>query len=208
MSKTITRTLSQLVFIASFFFLLFRGNLQLWVGFWVVGILISLFFDRIYCGWACPMGTLLRMQSWIYEKLNISRYKINSKKLLFILRTILILAFLGSMIAVARFGLRLNIIIILVGSAFLISFIFAESIWHRICPHGTVLSFSNKFSRYGMKISADKCSGCGLCEESCPNDTIFKLEDEKTRKIENKECLTCFQCQKVCPADAISYQKI
>jgi len=206
LSNSKKRTISQILFIGLFFFLLFRGNLQIWVAFWALGIVVSLIFDRAYCGWACPMGTLLRFQSWIYDKFNLTRKKVSSRFILNSFRVILILGFLAGMIAVRRFGYRLNIILILVGGALVISFFFEESLWHRICPHGTVLSISNKFAKYRMEISEDDCTGCGLCEQACPNDIIYQVEDSKVREIDSKECLVCFECQKACPADAISYQ--
>lgn len=206
MSNSKKRIISQILFIGLFFFLLFRGNLQIWVAFWALGIVISLIFDRVYCGWACPMGILLRFQSWIYDKFNLSRKGISSRFILNSFRVILILGFLAGMIAVRRFGYQLNIILILVGSSLVISFFFGESFWHRICPHGTVLSISNKFSKYRMEISEDDCTGCSLCEQACPNDTIYQVGDSKVREIDSKECLVCFECQKVCPVDAISYK--
>ncbi len=206
MSNSRKRTISQVVFLGLFFFLLFRGNLQIWVGLWALGIAGSLVFDRIYCGWACPMSILMRIQSWIYDKLNISRKQVNSKLILNIFRSLLIAGLLAGMIAVARFGYQLNIILILVISSLGISLFFEESFWHRICPHGTVLSISNKFSKYRIEISEDDCTGCGICEEACPNNTISKLEGSQIRKIDHRECLVCFECQKACPVDTISYQ--
>ncbi len=207
MSNSWKRTISQILFLGLFFFLLFRGNLQLWVAFWIIGIIGSLVFDRIYCGWACPMGIFLRGQSWIYDKLNISRKQVNSKFILNFFRAVLIAGFLAGMIAVRRFGYQLNIILILVAGSVIISFFIEESFWHRICPHGTVLSFSNSFSKYSLEISEDDCTGCELCEKACPNNTIYQIEDSKARKIESKECLVCFECQKVCPVNAIEYSR-
>jgi len=205
LSNSKKRTISQILFVGLFFFLLFRGNLQIWVAFWALGIVVSLIFDRVYCGWACPMGTLLRFQSWIYDKFNLTREKVSSRLILNSFRVILILGFLAGMIAVRRFGYQLNIILILVGSSIVMSFFLEESCWHKICPHGTVLSISTKFSKYRMSISEDDCTGCGLCENACPNNTINKLVESKTREIDNKECLVCFDCQKVCPVEAVNY---
>ena len=145
MSNSKKRIISQILFIGLFFFLLFRGNLQIWVAFWALGIVISLIFDRVYCGWACPMGILLRFQSWIFDKLNLSRKGISSRLILNSFRVILILGFLAGMIAVRGFDQQLNIILILVGSSLVISFFFGESFWHRICPHGTVLVLAINF---------------------------------------------------------------
>lgn len=152
------------------------------------------------------MGIFLRIQSWIYNKLGIKRLKIKSKMILNLFRALLILLFLIGMAAVRFFGYQLNIILMITTASVLISFVFEESFWHRICPHGTVLSFSNKTAKHSMNIDPEHCTGCGLCEKACPNNTITKVDNSNIRKIENKECLVCFECQKVCPGEAISYK--
>lgn len=200
------RKIMQAFFLGLFLFLFANNFLKIWAAFWGIGIIISLLFDRIYCGSACPMGIFLRIQSWIYDKLGISRLKVKSKIVLNSLRAILIIIFLIGMIAVRVYGYQINIILMITTAAILVSFVFEENFWHRICPHGTVLSLSNKPAKFKMNIDPDKCTGCGLCEKACPNNTISTVEDTKIREIENKECLVCFECQHVCPVDAISYE--
>ncbi|UCH34188.1 MAG: ferredoxin [Armatimonadota bacterium] len=59
-----------------------------------------------------------------------------------------------------------------------------------------------------VQVDADVCTGCGLCEESCPN--VFKLdEDEGVAKVANPnpdgEDLGCAkQAAEECPVEAIS----
>lgn len=87
-----------------------------------------------------------------------------------------------------------------------IFFVFEEETFHKyLCPYGAILSVSSKPTKYGMSVDEDKCTGCGKCQEVCPNNTITTL-DSDARKIENKECLVCFRCEDVCPVDAIEYR--
>ena len=51
-----------------------------------------------------------------------------------------------------------------------------------------------------IKISRDKCTGCGSCIQSCPFDAIV-MKDAKAEITEN--CQLCRACLSVCPEGAI-----
>ena len=206
MERKTLRLISEIIFLLLFAFLFLQGRLQIWVLAWFAGILLSFVFSRVYCGWACPIGTLMRFQSWLYKKMNIKRFDINKNNFVTSVRYILLAGFFAGMFAVRARGVELNIIFYLVIAGAALSFFFEENFWHKICPHGTVLALTNKATSFNMEIEKDKCAGCGLCEQVCPNQTIRELEDG-TRKIVNKECLVCRDCESVCPVNAISYGK-
>jgi NADH-quinone oxidoreductase subunit I len=62
-----------------------------------------------------------------------------------------------------------------------------------------------------------KCSGCGICQMNCPNNTIkiitkqVTLEDGKTKKVLDQylydigSCTFCSLCTQSCPQKAISW---
>jgi len=50
--------------------------------------------------------------------------------------------------------------------------------------------------------SDDKCTGCGICEQVCPNGKI-KMADGKPVWQEKPDCLGCFACINYCPGKAI-----
>jgi NAD-dependent dihydropyrimidine dehydrogenase PreA subunit len=50
-------------------------------------------------------------------------------------------------------------------------------------------------------VDAEKCTGCGICEDACPLEAI-KVEDDLARVGE--ECTECGSCVDECPNDAIS----
>jgi formate hydrogenlyase subunit 6/NADH:ubiquinone oxidoreductase subunit I len=49
-----------------------------------------------------------------------------------------------------------------------------------------------------------KCSGCSLCVEACPADTLL-FQDKKPllKKGKLNECMGCGDCVAICPEDAI-----
>lgn len=51
-------------------------------------------------------------------------------------------------------------------------------------------------------VDAEKCSGCGECQNACPSDAI-KIDDGKAAVIE-ENCLDCAACVDACPNEAIS----
>ncbi len=55
-----------------------------------------------------------------------------------------------------------------------------------------------------IKIDETKCTGCGICVDTCPLDTLRM--DEKGEKAVIKypdDCMTCFTCELICPAGAV-----
>ena len=54
-----------------------------------------------------------------------------------------------------------------------------------------------------LKLDADKCVGCGRCQQVCPH-AVFKIENKKAQICLFEACMECGACQKNCPVAAIS----
>jgi ferredoxin len=52
-------------------------------------------------------------------------------------------------------------------------------------------------------VDKDKCSGCGICVEECPVDTI-SMENE-VAEINMDDCIHCGKCHDVCPEEAVRH---
>jgi len=214
--KSFARATVQGIFLLGFVFLIIQGRLQAWILLLGFGILGGLFFGRLYCGWICPMGTLMRLETWIYSKWGIQRKnpvlmneERKNRRYVQLLQIILLLVFFGGMIATQRFGIRINLIVFLVLLGVVSSLFFKEEVWHRICPHGIAMSLTAGVKKLKSKkiiIDKESCIGCGKCEKVCPNLAIVNEEGSKIRSILTKDCLTCFECQKVCPVNSVAYR--
>jgi ferredoxin len=55
-------------------------------------------------------------------------------------------------------------------------------------------------------IDREKCTGCGICVDRCPLDTL-RLEEtpegSKAYIAYADDCMTCFECEVECPSSAI-----
>lgn len=67
--------LVRLLFLGVFIFLLANGKNMLWFAVVGVSLILALGLGRLYCGYACPMNTLMIPTDWIAKKLNIQTDK-------------------------------------------------------------------------------------------------------------------------------------
>ena len=64
-----------------------------------------------------------------------------------------------------------------------------------LCPLGALYGLFNRFCLTGVRVDADRCSGCGACVRSCGMDV---------RRVGDRECIHCAGCMDVCAEKAIS----
>lgn len=85
-----------------------------------------------------------------------------------------------------------------------------------VCPVGTVLGFLSRFSWLKVRIDADKCKHCGMCEKTCKAQAIAitSLKDMKAGQnivgtngiqLDYTRCVDCFDCLGACKFDALHF---
>jgi len=205
MKKLVQRSI-QILFLALFVVLTVKGKIQIWMAIFVVSALASLLFSRFYCGWLCPINTVLKPVTWAKKKLHIKSCKIPNFLKKTWVRIFMLVLFLGILAFTLKTGKKLPVLPISVALGFVLTLFFPEELWHRyLCPYGTILSLPSRKAKYGMKIDQEKCISCGKCMKVCPSVAITK--EEKKYSITKNDCLVCRACSEVCPVDAITYHK-
>lgn len=206
--KYIINTIRVLFFVL-FIFLLLNGKMMLWLALYAVSLLAALLFGRIYCGYVCPMNTLMIPTEWLSKKLKIQTDKspkwLSSGKFAW-------LSLVGSVaiMLIAQKLLHKNIPILLIWLAVsvLITLRYKPVVFHNlICPFGPLQKVFGKFAIFSERVNKEECIGCKLCEKVCPSDAIAVKSGNKRADIETSLCLQCTSCQQVCPTDAIHYSK-
>ncbi|MDD2534128.1 MAG: 4Fe-4S binding protein [Eubacteriales bacterium] len=209
--KRALQTALQLLMLILFIALIALGKIQLWMGFFVGGVIASFVFSRLYCGWICPINTVLRWTTVAKKKLKIKDRPIPSWLKNPWVRTIILILFVAVAVISQKNHLTLPIMPILFFAGIILTFFYPELLWHRyLCPYGAILRFPAKTAIAGMKINESACVQCGACARACPTKTISRADAQtaiKPYRINTGECLVCGTCQTVCKSNAITYTK-
>ena len=199
----------RILFFVLFIFLLLNGKMMLWLALYAVSLLAALLFGRVYCGYVCPMNTLMIPTEWLSKKLKLQTDKspkwLSPGKFAWF-------SLVGS-VAIMLLSQKLlhkNIPILLIWLAVsvLITLRYKPAVFHNlICPFGPLQKAFGRFAIFSERVNKEECIGCKLCEKVCPSDAIAVKPENKRADIETSLCLQCTSCREVCPKDAIHYSK-
>jgi len=69
--------------------------------------------------------------------------------------------------------------------------------WCRfLCPLGTALWPVSKIGFLRLRRSENACTGCGACDEACPQSLTIATVPE----VRSGECTLCLECTDACPS--------
>lgn len=203
-------TFIRLGFLGLFIFLVTQGKPMLWLALFAVGLVSTFLFGRYYCGYICPMNTVMRPVNWLAQKLKIQskntpRFLANGK--------FGWIALVGSavlVIIVRRItGQQFPFLLVWLVLAALITLRYRPAVFHNlICPFGAPLKLIAHYSRNSQHVVSDECIGCGKCIKPCPSQAITIPKGTRVAQIETQICHQCQDCRAVCPEDAIHYGKV
>ena len=199
----------RLLFLALFIFLMANGKVVLWLALFGVSLIIALIFGRVYCGYACPMNTLMIPIEWLSKKLKIQT-AVAPKWLKNGYFTWITLGISVAVMLLSKRLLHIDLPILpfwLVMSI-LITLRYKPAVFHNlICPFGALQRSFGRFARLSEKVDKEACVGCKLCEKACPSNAILVSSEDKKAMINTALCHQCTNCLQVCPKEAIHYSK-
>jgi MauM/NapG family ferredoxin protein len=191
-------------------------------------LVFSWVFGRAFCGWICPLGTLLDiirpLAFWQHKQKN-RPSAVNSRLRFMLLAFVLAASALSMQFAgwfdplvifnraasalfydLALFDLS-NLRIF----PFFVSFVFIAILvmefirprfWCRnLCPFGALLSLPARFSRLNRRVT-NACTYCGECRQVCSMYAIG-TDPHETRYT---DCSFCLECESACPNNGIKFE--
>lgn len=201
--KRSLRSLTQVLFLTFFLLLMVLGRPQLWMAVFLSSMVLAFFAGRLYCGYLCPINTLMEPVTWLKRKLKIKDNKLPKFFEYPAVRFFAVLFFLATFGFTMLTGKRLPVLPLLVAVGVGLTLFFPEALWHRyLCPYGLFLSFPSRKAKKRVFVTTEKCINCTKCARVCPSRAIIRVEKHQ---VLPQECLVCGDCIRACPTDAITF---
>ena len=161
--------------------------------FFLLPLIFALFFGRVFCGGACPLGAIqdivvlkpIELPKWIQKVLGLIPYLYLGLAVLYVAtKSEFIICRYDPFVGFFRFDAPFNMLIL--GILFLVTGVFVARPYCRFfCPYGVLLGWMSKFSSRHMTITPSACIQCKLCANSCPFGAIDEPVVETGKRRSN-----------------------
>ncbi|MHB1037835.1 MAG: 4Fe-4S binding protein [Pirellulales bacterium] len=173
---------------------------------WAAALLaVSIVFPRGFCGYLCPLGTLIDLVDWSLGK-RVKRWRITGggwwvHLRYYLLATVLVASACGVVLS----GFVAAIPVLTRGLVFLIAPLQVGGFrgWHQVPPLGMghYISIAMFLAVLGLGLLRPRF----WCRYVCPTGAVFSLANglrATHRKVEGA-CIECGRCAEICPFDAV-----
>jgi len=203
-------TIIRVLFLALFLFLIVNGKVVLWLVLFAISLFAALIFGRIYCGYICPMNTVMIPVEWLSKKLHIQTENVpNWLKSGYFPWITLVISVAIMLLSKRLLHISLPILPFWLVVSIFVTLRYKPSVFHNlICPFGILQKTFGKFATQSKNVDKDVCIGCKRCEKVCPSMAIVVAAKDKKATIDPALCHQCTNCQQVCPTNAIHYTKL
>lgn len=202
------RVVIQIAFLVIFFIVVAKGNMFLWFGLFILSLLGATFLGRFYCGYICPMNTIMRITEKISIKMNWRTEKTPKLLVNKYFSWVVLLQMIAVMILSKKvLHHEIPMLIILLVLSVIVTLRYESWVFHNhICPFGALLNLTGRWAMYSTKVDESKCVGCKKCEKVCPSKAIKVDSINRMAEINRSLCHQCQECTCVCPKNAIHYK--
>ncbi len=188
----------------------------------LIPVAVTVLLGRVFCGWICPMNTLLEVVDKCRRLLRIAEIhehdvKFSLKNKYLILAVVLGLvgvtgvpfvalfyppAVMSREVHLFVFGSTVGIGAYVLLAICAIELFVSKRWWCRyICPGGALYSLLGRFRVVRVERDENKCVQCGECVRVCQFDLRPMLV-----QITGMECTNCGSCVKACNDDALRFR--
>lgn len=151
------------------------------LSFFLLPLLFSLFFGRVFCAAVCPLGAIqelvavnpIRISASLERVLGLGKYAYLGLGILGVATgSGFLICRYDPFVGLYRMGHSFNML--LAGGVILILGIFIARPYCRfLCPYGVLLGWMSHFSKYHLDVAPQgACVDCRLCEDSCPYNAM------------------------------------
>jgi NAD-dependent dihydropyrimidine dehydrogenase PreA subunit len=150
------------------------------LAFFVMPLLFSLFYGRVFCASVCPLGAMqelvaiapIRISPALERVLGMGKYLYLGFAVLGVATGAgFLICRYDPFVGIWRMGHSYGML--LGGAAILLLGVFIARPYCRfMCPYGVLLGWMSKFSKHHLEITPTSCVSCRLCEDSCPYNAI------------------------------------
>ncbi len=179
----------------------------IWLGLFLFSLVGANIWGRFYCGYICPMNTIMGVTGNLSKKLNWQIKAVPKVLRSKYLPWIVLILMIGTMALSKRILHQdVPILIVLMAISVLVTLRYEEWVFHNhICPYGALLNLTGRWAKFSTKVEPALCIGCKKCETVCPSKAISVNHSSKIAHIDKSICHQCGTCTLVCPKDAIHY---
>lgn len=178
-------------------------------------LVLTLFYGRVFCGWACPLGSVVDGLDFVLRRRpRAAKWRTLKYHLLIVIASLAAGGFAvawlfdplnwAARIIALPLGAHAEIS---AGATLLATLALLETLVGRrgfcrvLCPLGALLGALTAVTGYRFKV-AKTCTQCGTCVERCRMVALANTPPKQRRA----ECIHCRECDTACPAQAISFR--